>query len=168
MVNEVLMYQSMFLLGIIAFGFFSFTFDTYTETAEDLSFESNVEVLTQEIGQVMMQLIAEGRSMKDVSSSFEISISIFTLSQFSGNIYDIRLDTIDGTNSGEVILISSDFSSSSSADISTFKTGIVNGTGSGQINFESTVRLVSSFSNQAIQYSWDEATTTEIVKFVQL
>ena len=159
MVNEILMYQSMFLLGIVAFGFFSFTFDTYTQTAENLSFESNVEVLTQEIGQVMIDLIGQGRSMIDSSSSFEISISIFTLSQFSGKIYDVRIDT---NADGEVFLVSSDLSSSSSKDISTFATGIVNDS---QILFDSSVKPVSTSPNQAIQYSWDG--TIEIVKFVQ-
>lgn len=164
MVNEVIMYQSMFLLGIVAFGFFSFTFDTYTETAENLSFESNLEVLTQDIGQIMIDLISQGRSMKDVSSTLEITVSIFTLSQFSSKIYTIRIDTIDSNPNSRVILVSSDSSSSKSVDISTFDTGIVNG--SSQIEFYSSVKLLSTSKNQAIQYSWDGI--KETVKFLQL
>ncbi len=164
MVNEVIMYQSMFLLGIVAFGFFSFTFDTYTETAEDLSFESNLEVLTQDIGQIMIDLINQGRSMKDSSSTLEISISIFTLSQFSSKIYTIRIDTLDSNPNGRVILVSSDASSSKSSDISTFDTGMING--SSQIEFYDSVDLLSTSSNQAIKYSWDGL--LETVEFVQL
>ena len=164
MVNEVIMYQSMFLLGIVAFGFFSFTFDTYTETAEDLSFESNLEVLTQDVGQIMIDLISQGRSMKDSSSTLEITVSIFTLSQFSGKIYTIRIDTINSDPNGRVILVSSESSSSNTNDISTFDTGIVNG--SSQIEFYSPVKLLSTSSNQAIQYMWDGA--NESVQFVQL
>ena len=140
MVNEVIMYQSMFLLGIVAFGFFSFTFDSYTETAENLSFESNLEVLTQDVGQIMIDLISQGRSMIESSSSLEITVSIFTLSQFSGKIYEIRIDTIDSSPNGRVILVSSDSSSSKSVDVSTFDTGIING--SSQIEFYSSVDLL--------------------------
>ncbi|MHA2032678.1 MAG: hypothetical protein ACW99A_05470 [Candidatus Kariarchaeaceae archaeon] len=159
MVNEVLMYQSMFLLGIIAFGFFSFTFDTYSERASELSFESNIEVTTQQVGQVMMDLISQGRSMIDSSSSFEVSISIFTLAEYSDRIYEIRIDKNDVD---EVTIVSSDLSGGKSVDASTFNTGIVNNT---QIVFSSTTKLQSSSSNQAISYSWDGS--TEFVSFIR-
>ncbi|OLS25429.1 MAG: hypothetical protein HeimC2_18850 [Candidatus Heimdallarchaeota archaeon LC_2] len=155
MVNEVVMYQSMFLLGIIAFGFFSFTFDANTTKAEDLAFESNLEILTQDIGQIVLDLVSQGKSMMTVSSSFEISVTLFTQARFSGKDYTLKFDKLSDTN--EIIIVSSDASSRVHTEVASFNTGIVNGS---SVSFDSSLQFVSAFPNQSIAFIWDGITAT--------
>ncbi len=157
MVNEVVMYQSMFLLGIIAFGFFSYTFDANTDLAEDLAFESNLEILTEDIGQIVLDLVSQGKSMMEVSSSFAISISLFTQPDFSGKVYTIKFDVNDVN---ETVIISYDNSQNVPEEIATFNTGIVNGS---TVWFDTSLEFFSSAPNQSIGFIWDGSTQPSVM-----
>ena len=150
----------MFLLGIVAFGFFSFTFDANTTKAEDLAFESNLEILTQDIGQITLDLVSQGKSMMTFSLSFEISVTLFTQARFSGKDYTLKFGVTSDTN--EIIIIGSDASNRVHTEITSFNTGIVDGS---PVTFDTAIVFVSSFPNQSIAFTWDVANGEPTVMF---
>lgn len=98
MVNEIVMYQSIFVLGILMFGFFSFTFNNYTDFAEDITIDNNLDRILQELGNIVLDITSTSQISFDGSNSVDISVEISIKSEFGSSAYFIDFEeNIDGT-----------------------------------------------------------------------
>jgi len=146
MVNEVIMYQSMFLLGIIAFGFFALSFNNFESNAENLTEENNLEQIVLDIGLLILDLIDSGRQHIDVSSSFLISAFVLIDGEFSTADYILDFD-VNSDNEGLLNgYVGGDF-------VTSFELGFINSTS--EIVFNSSVRLFANRALQTVNYEWD-------------
>lgn len=156
MVSEVIMYQSMFVLGILMFGFFAITFSDYQDFADETTLASNLEQVANEIGQEITKLIQRGRAQQSGVSTFTITLDIVLDSQFSGTSYTLQFASdksakITASTSGKIY--------------ANYSLGFVNGTADGQIDFQGV--LSSSSGSPKITYTWDSrlATGKEVIIF---
>lgn len=150
MVSEVIMYQSMFVLGILMFGFFAITFSDYQDFADETTLASNLEQVANEIGQEITKLIQRGRAQQSGVSTFTITLDIVLDSQFSGTSYTLQFASDpSGTN------ITASTSGKVYAD---YSLGFVNGIADGQIDFQGI--LSSSSGSPKITYTWDSELVT--------
>lgn len=150
MVNEVIMYQSMFLLGVIAFGVFAYSFNTYTDQAEQLTYESNIDLTNQKVGDLLLQIIGKGQEMELYSANFELSIYVYLDSSFANKAYYLQL-SVDPSQ--QVLLESY----TDNALVSSFNTGQFNGA---SLTFDTSQILVSSQPGQYIYYTFTGGTAT--------
>ncbi|MCH8907814.1 MAG: hypothetical protein IH840_12055 [Candidatus Heimdallarchaeota archaeon] len=148
MVNEVVMYNSMFLLGMILFGSFAVTFDNYSEDAEDVALESNIEITVQRIGILMLQMLDKAQEMSVLSSSFSINVPVQLEATVAGHAYNLRMG--EGENN-QIILEGF----SSNVEIGAFDLGLVNDTVTNNMFFDGRSKLFSQVGNQLISISWD-------------
>lgn len=157
MVNEVVMYNSMFLLGMILFGSFAVTFDNYSEDAEDVALESNIEITVQRIGILMLQMLDKAQEMSVLSSSFLIKVPVQLEATVAGHAYNLRMG--EGENN-QIILEGI----SSNVEIGAFDLGLVNDT-TNNMFFDGRSKLFSQVGNQLISISWDGISFT--IQFVK-
>ncbi len=141
------MYQSMFLLGILMFGFFAVTFNNYTERTDDILFENGTEIITNELGIIIIDLVNSGQQMIDYSDNFTVSISLDLEPDFARKNYIFYF----GVSSSNEALLNS--SSSIGEDVLSFyKLGFSN---SSNLIFIGNSILYSTSSNPSIIYKWD-------------
>ena len=142
------MYNSMFLLGMILFGSFAVTFDNYSEDAEDVALESNIEITVQRIGILMLQMLDKAQEMSVLSSSFSINVPVQLEATVAGHAYNLRMG--EGENN-QIILEGF----SSNVEIGAFDLGLVNDTVTNNMFFDGRSKLFSQVGNQLISISWD-------------
>ena len=90
MVNEVVMYQSMFVLGIIMFAFFTTSFSNYTDFAESVTIENNLQRVLQEVNQELMSMIDKAASYKNQNGFFQLTVSLSLDSSYATDGYTIQ------------------------------------------------------------------------------
>ena len=146
MVSEVIMYQSLFVLGILMFGFMSVTFSNYEDFAEETTLASNLEHVAKEVGSQMIDLIKRGRQLQLTSSSFSITLDLILESQYSYNAYSIDFD-VSPQNISRITV------SAKNKIYANYTIGFVNGTEDGQIHFSGTI--LSGNANPKLTYNWD-------------
>lgn len=151
MVSEVIMYQSMFVLGILMFGFFAITFSDYQDFADETTLASNLEQVANEIGQEITKLIQRGRAQQSGVSNFTITLDIVLDSQFSGTSYTLQFAS-DPSGTTNIT------ASTSGKVYANYSLGFVNGTADGQIDFQGV--LSSSSGSPKITYTWDSELVT--------
>ncbi|MHA2092623.1 MAG: hypothetical protein ACW98K_17395 [Candidatus Kariarchaeaceae archaeon] len=160
MANEVVMYQSMFLLGIIMFGFFATSFDNYSERADDIVLEESLKRINDEVSKRIVDLITVGQSMKDKSDSFSLSLPLILDSVIVQEHYLLYFDTsiISGANIAHL-----NINVSSSDDlISSYSLGYEN---TSSLVFVESSYLISSAPQPKIHYTWDIISGLEIIEF---
>ena len=80
MPSETITYMSMILLGIVVFGFFSFTLSSYSDQADSLTFETTLSDTVLKLGATISELIALGEKYSEqftnTNTSFIMSLNI--------------------------------------------------------------------------------------------
>ncbi|MHA2403308.1 MAG: hypothetical protein ACXADH_09995 [Candidatus Kariarchaeaceae archaeon] len=160
MANEVVMYQSMFLLGIIMFGFFATSFDNYSERADDIVLEESLKRINVEVSKRVIDLITAGQTMKDKSDSFSLSLPLILDSVVVQEHYLLYFDSsiVNGVNIAHL-----NINVSSSAElISSYSLGYEN---TSSLVFDGGSYLISSAPQPTIHYTWDVNNALEIIAF---
>lgn len=154
MVSEVVMYQSMFILGILMFGFLSVTFTDYSDIADETTLQSNLQQVTDEIGTEIVNLINRGRGMQSnlADDTFTITLDLQLSAEFSETPYEIST----GVYTNGIAYV---YAIANNKNYSNFTLGVLDGTGSGEVNFSGSI--YSSSANSQITYFWDFNTLSE-------
>ncbi|MHA2251876.1 MAG: hypothetical protein ACXAD7_16045 [Candidatus Kariarchaeaceae archaeon] len=163
MADEVIMYQSMFLLGVLMFGFFAVSFDNYEERANDVLQETSFEQINENIGRLIINLIDTGQGMKElanrrIGNSFNLTIPLSMESVVAEKNYQLWFGVIN-TNGIDIGVLNITTSSSNSP-ISSYNLGFENST---SLVFDGSTALYSNSASPEIYYSWDG--TREIISF---
>ncbi len=159
MVSEVIMYQSMFILGILMFGFFAVTFADYGDLADETTLLSNLQQVVDEIGGEIVDLVSRGRSLMTGSAgdSLRVTIDLQLESSFSDTAYSISV----GNHSNGFAYV---YAMANKKIIANYTLGIIEGTGIGEINFSG--NIISDSGNSQIIYTWNALTNIEQIIFV--
>ncbi len=96
MADETIMYQSLLLLGIIAFGAFSLTLDNFNDRAQTNVLVANLNETLADIGSKITELITRGEKLASgATSTFSLSIILDLPDEFGNSPYWINATSLD-------------------------------------------------------------------------
>ncbi|RMG36029.1 MAG: hypothetical protein D6732_08805 [Methanobacteriota archaeon] len=92
MADETVMYQSLLLLGMLAFGAFALTLNNFQNRAEDNVLEANLSETLADIGAKILDLIERGDALRGnpSTSSFSLSIVLNLPNEIANKNYQIN------------------------------------------------------------------------------
>ncbi len=98
MADETVMYQSLLLLGMFAFGAFALTLNNFNSQAEDTVLQANLSETLADIAAKINDLIEEGNVLRGnpSTSTFNLSVTLNLPNRFGDQIYLINATTQNG------------------------------------------------------------------------
>ncbi len=158
MVNETLMYQSLLLLGMIAFGAFSVTFTNFDNRAQSQVMQSNLTKTLNDVGRTINQLVAQGEKLKGDSlngGSIVLTVYLELAKEFGKNQYVLN-STVDSTD-GSAVLVGTQ--AGSTQIVSSYDLGFSAST------IQLNGFLYSSANAPYVKYVWNGITTQVVLGY---
>ncbi len=147
MADETVMYQSLLLLGMLAFGAFALTLNNFQDRAEDNVLQANLSETLADIGTKILDLIERGDSLRGnpSTSSFSLAIVLNLPNEIANQNYQIN-----ATSEGDLAVLAG-IEPISETIITTYTLGF----NVSEIAFSGTI--VGSNTAPTILYQWDGA-----------
>lgn len=153
MVNEVVMYQSMFVLGVLMFGFFAATFSDYSDYAESITLDNNLDRVLEEINSKILDILDKASKLRGTTGTVTLELKLALDAEYANEAYIIR-PLIIGTNVSLQAIVKNDIISELpllSEDGTDFNLRMIQFSGSS----------ISSRDHTGIIYTWDSSTGLE-------
>ena len=145
----------MFLLGVIMFGVFATSFNNYSNFAESVTLDNNLDRVLQKISQEILSLLDQAAAQRGKTSTIDLSLKISLDSEYATNAYIINFASGEATLQA---LVNDKVETSLPLNLNAGNPGNVN-----LRSYEFSGQLSSSSINTQINYHFDG--TVESITF---
>lgn len=146
------MYQSMFVLGVLMFGFFAASFNNYSDFAESITLDNNLDRVLEEINSKIIDLLDHTRELKGQTSTITINVKLALDSEYAGEAYIIQT-AVNGANISLEAVVKNSV-------ISELPIGVESGSDFAFRQVTFTGSMASSSDDTGMIYTWDGVSET--------